>query len=205
MMNRSNPPPPVFGSFLGDIAEGIPVPTPILSHEQNLKWELLQLSKQTSPPAGWATVADAARFFGWSTQNLRSVYLPQLEPEDVRHCRPALVRVGALVDIVVERRLSERSRSTAPGDPLLSGGDSPGLERYRLAKAQHAELDLAERRGQVIDVAKCRDTLGRWAAILRRAGERVGKLHPDAGRTLADALDECRSVVSELDDQGGDR
>jgi hypothetical protein len=174
-------------------------------YERNLKWELFQLPKQTPPPPGWATIADASRFFGWSTQNLRSAYLPHLGTDDIRQGRPALVRVAALTEIVVERRLAERTRSTAPGDPLLSGGDSPGLERYRLAKAQHAELDLAERRGQVIDVGKCRDVLGRWAALLRRAGERVGKLHPDAGKALSEALDECRGVVSGLNDRDGDR
>lgn len=38
------------------------------------------------------------------------------------------------------------------GDPLLSGSDSPALERFRNARADREELELAVRRGQLLDV-----------------------------------------------------
>jgi hypothetical protein len=37
-------------------------------------------------------------------------------------------------------------------DPLLSGNDSPALERFRNARADREELELAVRREQLIDV-----------------------------------------------------
>jgi hypothetical protein len=53
--------------------------------------------------------------------------------------------------------------------------------------------------GQLIDVGKARDILARWASLLRRAGERIGKLSPEAHRVLSEGLDECREVVREFD------
>lgn len=88
-------------------------------------------------------------------------------------------------------------------DPLLAdGADSPGLERYRLAKAALAELDLAERQHQLVSVERLREQLLRWAVILKRLGQRVQKRWgPDAHRAIEDALGECQRVV---DDEFGD-
>ena len=86
-----------------------------------------------------------------------------------------------------------------PGDdPLLADGDSPALERYRLAKAKHAELDLEHRRSQLIDREKCRVVLSRWAVVIRRMGEKLARRHGnDAAETVNQALEECQSIVTE--------
>lgn len=86
-----------------------------------------------------------------------------------------------------------------PGDdPLLADGDSPALERYRLAKAKHAELDLEHRRSQLIDREKCRIVLSRWAVVIRRMGEKLARRHGnDAAETVNQALEECQSIVTE--------
>ena len=111
-----------------------------------------------------------------------------------------LVRFPAVLEILVQRRAADRTRPISTGDPLLDSGDSPALERYRLAKAMHAELDLAHRKGELIDVEKCRSLLHRWGSILRRAGDRLQKQHgTESGAVLHAALDECQSVVEELD------
>ena len=161
------------------------------------------MSSKRPPPAGWASVQDAARFIGCTSQNLRATYLPHLHPDDVRQGRPLLVRVAAVVDLLIAKRLADavRQQHQPAADPLLSAaGDSPGLERYRLAKAQHAELDLEQRRGGLIDVGQCRDLLGQWASVLRRGGQRINRLSPEAGRALDESLDECESIVRGLDD-----
>jgi phage terminase Nu1 subunit (DNA packaging protein) len=81
-------------------------------------------------------------------------------------------------------------------DPLLDAGDSPGLERYRLAKAAIAELDLEERRGALIELAKVRAALSRWSTILRRLGERLAKrFGNDAAVALNETLNECHRVI----------
>lgn len=85
-------------------------------------------------------------------------------------------------------------------DPLLAGdSDSDGLERYRQAKAALAELDLEERKGQLISREKVRPVLARWAAVIRRCGESLGKVFgASATEKLNDALDECSRVVDEF-------
>src|SRR4051812_14117329 len=62
------------------------------------------------------------------------------------------------------------ARTASPDDPLLAGGDSPNLERYRKAKAELAEMDAAERRGQLADVnALCEWWLIEVAPLVRQA------------------------------------
>jgi phage terminase Nu1 subunit (DNA packaging protein) len=87
----------------------------------------------------------------------------------------------------------------ADTDPLLEDGDSPALERYRLAKAKLAELDLETRKGQLIERDKARDIFSRWAVLVRRMGERLSKrFGPDAAATVNETLDSCRAAVLEV-------
>tara|TARA_Y100000310_G_scaffold310557_1_gene355935 strand:+ start:1217 stop:1744 length:528 start_codon:yes stop_codon:yes gene_type:complete len=88
---------------------------------------------------------------------------------------------------------------TKNDDPLLvDDGESDALERYRLAKAKHAELDLDERRGELVDTGKHRDILSRWAQILRQFGERLGKSHgSDAAMSFNDTLEECDRILED--------
>src|SRR5690606_24765779 len=48
------------------------------------------------------------------------------------------------IDRAERRRLPE-------DDALLAGGDSPALERYRLARAQMAEIELERQRGSLVE------------------------------------------------------
>lgn len=84
-------------------------------------------------------------------------------------------------------------------DPLLSSGDSPGLERYRQAKASLAELELEERRGVLVRVDKVRDILGRWASLIRRLGEHLLKrFGADALQSLRETLEQCDRLKDEF-------
>jgi len=157
------------------------------------------LSKPRAIRDGFLTVPEAARLLGCSVQNVRITHLPKLSGDDVITGRPVRVRFAALVESIVARRVAEAIRQQPqPADPLLVEGDSPGLERYRMAKAKHAELDLELRRGTLIEVGAARDILARWASILRRAGERISKMNPESARIQIAALDECRIVIQEF-------
>jgi phage terminase Nu1 subunit (DNA packaging protein) len=91
--------------------------------------------------------------------------------------------------------------SQVSDDPLLAEGDSPALERYRLAKAKHAELDLEHRKGELIEVGKCRDILGQWASVIRKMGDRVSKRFGiEANLMVTDAIDACQDIVRAFDD-----
>ena len=91
-------------------------------------------------------------------------------------------------------------RSTANGDdPLLAGGDSPNLERYRAAKAQLAEMDAAERQGQLVNV----DQLTEWWAAevvppIRRAIDTLQlRFGPEAAQVITEAIDRADCVVAD--------
>lgn len=95
-------------------------------------------------------------------------------------------------------------RGESADDPLLQDGDSPGLERYRLAKASLAELELEERRRSLLPVVKVREALSRWATIVRRMGERLGqRWGADAQTLVNDALTECEQVLRDDSDDRG--
>jgi phage terminase Nu1 subunit (DNA packaging protein) len=82
-------------------------------------------------------------------------------------------------------------------DALLDGVDSPGLERCRLAKASLLELELEEKRNNVFNKDELRGVLLRWAGIIRRVAERIGKRYGnDAASAVNDALTECDYLVT---------
>jgi phage terminase Nu1 subunit (DNA packaging protein) len=97
-----------------------------------------------------------------------------------------------------------KSQSPNPADdPLLADGDSPGLERYRLAKAKHAELDLEQRKGELIEREKAKLILSRWASLIRQMGERLSKRYGnEAAKTVNETLDECGVAVEEVMSDG---
>lgn len=92
-----------------------------------------------------------------------------------------------------------RARPRLDDDPLLAADvDSPGLERYRLAKAELAELDAAERRKQVVSVERLRALFLRWGPQLRSLGERLQKrFGAEAGKMLNETLDQCEGVIGD--------
>lgn len=104
-----------------------------------------------------------------------------------------------LSEIHAWRLERETRRRAASDDPLLDGGDSPGLERYRQAKAALAELELAERESSLMSREKALTILGRFAAKIRRMGERLGKrFGADAAIMVNESLTECESDLNEL-------
>lgn len=115
-------------------------------------------------------------------------------------------RYGYCIPCAVAWRVSGRDvkveAAAALDDLMVTGGDSPALERYRLARAKHAEMDLEVRKHSLLPRDKVHSGLGRFASILRQLGERIGRRYgPDAARSLNDALDDCKRVV---EDEFGD-
>jgi hypothetical protein len=90
------------------------------------------------------------------------------------------------------------------GDDLMDGGgDSPALEQYRLAKAALARLDLAEREKQLVRVEEVVEPLMEAAAVVRAAGERIGREYgPDAQEVVNEAVAEFVASLKRFDGEG---
>lgn len=109
-------------------------------------------------------------------------------------------------DVAAVREWRQKNLKPAPGhgppqngtDPLLVGSDSPALERYRLARAKHEELDLAERERQLVSREDLHSWLVQLSNTLRAAGDRLQRMHGvDALRIVEEALDEFDRQVKE--------
>lgn len=98
-------------------------------------------------------------------------------------------------------RLRSHQEQGGNGDPLMAGPSegSEGLERYRKARAAIAELDLAERRGELIRRDLLRAVMSRAAAPLRAAGEQLTRrFSEDARQILDEGLEEFQRNANEF-------
>lgn len=89
--------------------------------------------------------------------------------------------------------------SQIASDPLMFGGNSPSIERWRAAKADMAEDERDERRRKLLPLDAVHDIHTRWASRLRKAGEVLARRYGnDAADILRDALIECRDLVEQV-------
>ena len=144
------------------------------------------------------TRQDMGRLFNVRPEHFDKSYR-EFVPQDliVKSDRRVLFKphaVKAIVDALLE---AEREKfADAGGDPLLAGGDSPGLERYRLAKAELAELDVAERQKQVVNVKDVEQIIGIVAARIRSLGDRmVKRFGKDARKMIDRSLDDAQKEI----------
>jgi hypothetical protein len=81
---------------------------------------------------------------------------------------------------------------------IATGGDSPGLERFRNARAELAEMDVQSRRKSLLPRDVTRNALGRVMSLLRQYAERLGRRHgPEEVLSFRETLDECRKVIDD--------
>lgn len=91
-------------------------------------------------------------------------------------------------------------------DPLMAGGDSDNLERYRGAKADLAEMDLHERRKQMVNLEVVRPAMLTALDFMKDAGEKLDRqFGNEALAILLDAWDQATEYVKhELADDDED-
>lgn len=79
---------------------------------------------------------------------------------------------------------------------LLSGPDTPALERFRLARARLSELEYERQKSTVVPIEEMVAEISGLAGHLRKLGEQLGQhFGPDAQRMLNDALAEYRDMA----------
>lgn len=80
-----------------------------------------------------------------------------------------------------------------------AAADSPALERKREAEADLKELDLAERRRDLVHRDLLRQQLAAVASLLRRAGEQLERKHgPAAKQLLVQTLDDAERRIGSI-------
>lgn len=139
------------------------------------------------------TIAECARFFDVSTRTI-SDWLATGCP-------------GRNKEYPLDKMLqwAKINRWCKSADPLLAGGDSDNLERYRGVKADLAELDLEERKGTLIEPEEVRDTYIQSLRFIRDAAEQIDRQYGnDAFLIIHEAWERAeRYVMDELNDNGG--
>ena len=84
------------------------------------------------------------------------------------------------------------------GEDPMSGPTTPALERWRMHKADLAELDVEERRGILLRSDVVNEKLQVLASILRQAGEALQKeFGPKAQAVLDEAFDDFEHQLTE--------
>ena len=110
-------------------------------------------------------------------------------------------RIERALGPVREQLRAARAGQAIPDDAALwDSGDgqppSPALERYRAARADHAELDLEQRRGDLVDRREFQALLLRTSHILRGLGESLQRQYgPDAQGLLDESIDDVEREV----------
>jgi len=156
--------------------------------------------KRLGSDANWFTAAQVAAFLGVSQEYFRRDLRPFLPAEHIHEVkRGKAKRVWfygpGVVQLRVQKAVDDALRAT-DGDPLLAGGSTPALERYRLARAKIEELKLERELGRWIERSVIHQGLAGIAAKIRAAGERLQKrFGPEAQNIIDEALDEAAREI----------
>lgn len=157
------------------------------------------------PPPGCIveTQADIAGFFGVSTHTVDA--WRRTAPVALPGTRGAY-DLKACFDWWLIHGPGRRGKGRPPKgagdeyDPLMDvQDDTPALERWRLARAQSAELDLAERQHQIVSVESFQRMVDAAFVPLRRfAEEQIKEYGNGAADAWMEAVDEFRQEIESV-------
>lgn len=134
----------------------------------------------------WFTKRDIAlRVFACQPQNFDKTYRPCAPPDAVRKVGTSVfIHARKLIDALVERARTDVGEAD---DALMGGSDSPGLERYRAAKADLTEMERDRQRKQLFRLMDVEPRLMQLSGLLRGVSENLRRRH---GNEAGDLLDE---------------
>jgi hypothetical protein len=148
----------------------------------------------------WFTKNEIARrVFGTTPQNFDKTYRPASPANaEKRVGREVYFHCRNLKDAILEQAKRQRPQG-GENDPLLADGDSPGLERYRNAKADLAEMERDRQRKQIVRVEEIEPALMQLAGVMRSASENLARqFGNDAAGIVNEAVDEWADGVAKL-------
>jgi hypothetical protein len=150
---------------------------------------------------GWLTLDDMARVFDVTPRGFASIIRPLIPADCIRpEGRRVMVYARGAIDAYAAKKQAEVAAAAgADVDPtLFTGTDSPALERLRLANAELKELELSQRRRDLIPRRQVHQGFGLVASILRRAGEILQKqFGRDAHAVIEEALNDADRAVTD--------
>ncbi len=155
-------------------------------------------SKATGKEGTVPSLSALARACGVTRTTIRAWQGDRTFPEQLEDGSFDVFEVGKWKGAKEE---AKRPRERIPGDedPLLASGDSPGLERYRMAKAQLAELDLGRRQGELIPVEALDAGLMALSAAYRRGVEQAQRLFgPEVVSIFEEALAGGEAAIKQI-------
>ena len=147
-----------------------------------------------------ATIAGLARACGVARSTVQEWMRDPTFPKEQDGVGWSLFEVGRWHGIRQVEKKQKENLTAAEGDPLLVGDNgSPGLERYRAAKASLAELDLAERENRLVDFETMRSVITTICLTLRGGLEELQRsCGPIAHKVMDDCLREAKVRIDEL-------
>lgn len=154
---------------------------------------------ERSPDESWFPLAVVCRMLRVSRQNFHGSWKRHVPPAAMRSGgkgRETLIDTRAFIDSLMQFS-AEREREKFGDDALLVGGgdgSSPSLQRLRIARAKLAELDLAERRGELVHVQTMQQGVGALAGVIRDALVRARTM--PGGNEIVDAIEEALDEFS---------
>jgi phage terminase Nu1 subunit (DNA packaging protein) len=132
-----------------------------------------QISLPDDRRGAWLPVKELAAVFGITPQGFRVSYLGDISPGDIRQGKPLRVYAPAAIQLHVERAIQRAGGRV--DDEIDAGPMSPALERWRLARAKSAEVELLRHLGELEAVAQLRSVHLEVLAHVRRFAERMIK------------------------------
>jgi hypothetical protein len=148
----------------------------------------------------WFDRTDSAALIGVSARHFDEAVRPKLAADAVRGDRRSLRFHGPAVVAAWVAIKAERAKpAPTDADPLLADGDSPGLERYRNAKADLAEMERDRQRRRIVNVEEIEPALMQLAGVMRNASENLARqFGNDAAGIVNEAVDEWGVGVAKL-------
>jgi phage terminase Nu1 subunit (DNA packaging protein) len=138
------------------------------------------------------------RLSGWKKEGLPCERSGRAHRYSLRVVRQWMIANGYATQGEVLEAVRQRKSGV---DPDMTGGPpSEAQERFRLAKAQLAELDLAERRKQLVVRDAVHLIMEQVAGVLRTAGDTLQKRWgAEARRVLTEATEDAERLVDQLE------
>ena len=151
----------------------------------------------------WLTRQQAADLCGLSTRQFDEVIRPRAIKAEKGTGKNLRLSAKAVVAALVAYRVEQAKPLIDPtgDDPLLASamGESPALERYRLAKAKIAEHDLSEREKALIRADILDEAMRTGLKAFRGTGDRlVRECGNRAAEIFNEGIDEFESTANRV-------